>query len=328
MTPDALDELILRAIDDTIDDDGTRTLNELLRSDAAARSRYLALADQHAVLAVDEQVWSDRSPVTLRRSLPREWWRTLPSAAAGLVIGLFASSATWAIASPDMVATVTRLVWLVDGSFENTLGPIPSGFPTAPGYWSGDKAEIVRASSLSSAEAAHEGKQLLRFVSAQAETNHAGAAARSCDFFQVVDLRLLRAQGSIGELSLNVAAQVRDARTTEGEPLWFTCRLYLFSASAEPLHAAWPEALNEARGVAIASLTSRGGPGHQDWKPLSARCLLPEQADLAVVMVSCGYQPGDRRSLPTLGQQFVDGVTLSLHQQPTLPTRTVAEITP
>ena len=328
MTPDARDELILRAIDDTIDEDGTCTLNELLRRDAAARSRYLALADQHAVRAVDEQVWSDRPLVTVGRAARRDWWRTLPSAAAGLVIGLFASSATWAIAAPDLVATVTRLVWLVDGSFENTPGPIPSGFPTAPGYWSGDTVEIISASSLGSAVAAHEGRQMLRFVSAQNDTNHTGAAARSCDFFQLVDLRLLRAQGSIGDLSLNIAAQVRDARNTAGEPLWFTCRLYLFPASADPLHAAWPEALNEARGVAIASLTSRGGPGHNDWTPLSARCLLPEQADLAVVMVSCGYQPGDRRSLPTLGQQFVDGVTLSLHQQPTLPTRTIAEIVP
>jgi hypothetical protein len=326
MTPDDLDDLILRALDDTIDEAGAQALNERLRRDAAARARYLALADQHAVMAVDEQVWTDRPQLTVRREAHREWWRSLPSAAAGLMIGLFASTATWAIAAPDaVVATVTRLVWLVDGGFENTPGPIPSGFPTAPGYWSGDGAELVKPDGGLSAS---EGTQVLRLVEARADAATANGPANSCDVFQVVDLRQLRAAGRSGELSLELSAQVKDARPLAGEPLAFTARLYVFSAAAEPLHAAWPTVLQEAQAVAITEHLSRGGPGKDGWKLLTTRCLLPPQADLAVIMLTCSRHGGSSRQSPQLGMQYVDAVTLSLHEQPVLPTRAMPEVAP
>jgi hypothetical protein len=325
----AVDHLILAALDDSISAAEAEHLQQLLREQPAVRQRYLHLADQHAVMAVDEQLWSDAVAPPLAVIAPgRGLWRMTQSAAAGLLLGLFGGSVAWAIASPDLVATVTRLVMLVDGSFETPPGPLPSGFPSAPGYWSGDTVEVVSAPSTNPATRPSDGSRMLRFVAARPDANQAGAIASSCDLFQVVDLRNLRARETAGELSLTIAAQVCDARTVAGEPLWFTCRLYLFPASAEPLQAAWPDVLKEAQGVAIASHTSHGGPGFHDWTSLSARCLLPEHADLAVVMVSCGYQPGDRHSSPVLGQQYVDGVTLSLHQQPALPTRTVTTVVP
>lgn len=324
-----VDHLILTALDDTISAAEAERLQQLLRDQPTVRQRYLCLADQHAVMAVDEQLWLE--PVAPPQALiapKRSLWRMMQSAAAGLVLGLFGSSVAWAIASPDLIATVTRLVMLVDGSFETAPGPLPSGFPNAPGYWSGDTVEVVSTPPGTPAPTASDGNRMLRFVAAQSDANQASAIASSCDLYQVVDLRNLRTGATAGELSLNISAQICDARTVAGEPLWFTCRLYLFSASADPLHAAWPEVLKDAQGVAIASHTSRGGSGHNAWTQLSARCLLPEQADLAVVMVSCGYKPGDRRSSPVLGQQYIDGVTLSLHQQPALPTRTVSGETP
>lgn len=327
MSTPSLDELIQGALDDTLAPEQVAVLNERLRQDPAARSRYLQAADLHAVMAVDEQVWIERQPA-LTVAPRASWWRTLRSAAAGLLVGLCGGSMAWAMASPDLVATVTRLLWLVDGGFEAPAGAIPNGFPTAPGYWSGDQAEIVAASDPGDDMTAAEGKQVLRLIAARPDGNVTTGQASSCDVFQVVDLRQLRAQASSGDVSLEVSAKILDARAAAGELLWFTCRLYLFPGHVDPLHASWPEVLKEAQGVAIASRTSRGGSASSAWVPLAARCLVPEQADLAVVMVSCGYQPGDRRALPALGHQYVDGVTLSLHQQPVLPTRTMTGVVP
>ena len=287
-----------------------------LREDASKRAVF---ADaQLRSMALHERFRQDAfrvmPPVKRSAWLASLVSRPFTAAAAGLVFGLLCASFAWAVASPRAVATAERLFALVDGGFEN--GAVSAGFPKQVGAWSGDASEVVVAEDVK----AREGRRMLRFVKAEGDANAPDGRAISCDVFQLVDLRPLRANlGADGDSLLELSASFLDARPTNTKPsVTFFCQLFLFKGDAANVHQAWPANIPEAIASGSAEVTTLGGNGDA-WKQLTAKSLVSAEADFALVQISA--RPNLRVPMPS--QLFVDDVKLTLKTQPSLPVRVV-----
>lgn len=288
-----------------------------LRDDAANR-RVFAEAQLRS-MALHERFRQDAFRVVpqVKRSA---WVTSLVSrplaAAAGLVFGLFCATVAWAVASPRAVATMARVFALADGSFEGMSGKVPSGFPQQSGVWSGDDAEVVNADAVK----AKEGARMLRFIAPGADANDPDSRAISCDVFQFVDLRPLRATFSAeGDAVLELSASFLDARAHNSKPsVTFSCQMYLFRGDPAAMHQTWPLNLAEALSSSTAQVTTLGSDG-KGWCTLGAKCLVPAEADFAVVQIAA--RPNLRPA--KLELLFADDVRLTLKTSPVLPVRIV-----
>ena len=248
----------------------------------------------------------------LQRSSKSPWL----AAAAGLVIGLFGASVVWAFAHPRAVATSSRLLSLIDGSFEKGEGMIASGLPTAFGVWSGDRSEIVTGPEADPVE----GKGVLRFLEAEREPARPDYRAASCDVYQLVDLRSLKSEGTTAETTLELSVHFRDGRLEQGETVKFFARIYLFAGSPGSLAAEWPITQKEALAFASGGFDSGGG-SPVAWLPVTAKVLMTSQADFAVVHLLVHKAETRRGTAAVFGEQFADDVRLTLKTQPALPVR-------
>jgi len=299
-----------------------------LRTNKAARAelrRALRLDTNLRNLAAQPAeaiAWSGPEAVT-RPSAPAPAWagwlawlspRPFTMAAVGLVIGLFSASVVFAYASPRAVATAERLFALVNGSFEN--GAVMAGFPKHAGVWSGDASEVVVADGVK----AREGRWMMRFVKAEGDANSPDGRAMACDVFQLVDLRPLRANlSAAGDSLLELSANFSDARPSDtGLSVTFFCQIFLFKGDANGLHQTWPNSISEAIASGSAHVTTLGGRVGE-WTQLTAKSLVPAEADFAVVQISA--RPNLRVLMPA--QLFADDVKLTLKTHPALPVRVV-----
>ncbi len=231
-------------------------------------------------------------------------WITRPitAMAAGLVIGLFSASMVWAISSPK--ATTERLFSLLNGSFDENR--LERGFPHQLGFWSGDEAAI------------RDGQ--LCFTAPGSDSGDPKGRAISCDIFQLVDLRPLRhALSPEGDSVLELSADFRDGRKPNTKPsVSFFGQLYLFSGDPASLHQKWPQSIPEALASGSAQVTTLGSDA-KGVRTLNAKCLIPAQADFAVIQISA--RPNLRPA--KLDQLSADNVKLTLKTQPALPVRIV-----
>ncbi len=283
--------------------------------DDAALAEHLRAAQMESLLAADAggMLGATQPFSEVKRRTGWFQWRPLTAAAAGIAIGLFCATVAWAVAAPRVVATAARLFALVDGSFEKQSGAVPSGFPATLGVWSGDEAEFVTGD-------AREGRRMLRFVSPSSDGSDPQGRAISCDVFQLVDLRPLRPGLSAeGDAVLELSADFLDARRSNTNPsVTFMCQLFLFKGDSEVLHKTWP--LNNADTVSSGSadVTTLGG-GPAAWKKVTAKCLVPVDADFAVIQIAA--RPNLRPAI--LESLFADDIQLTLKTQPRLPVRVV-----
>jgi hypothetical protein len=287
--------------------DGALTSDEITALEAAMRDdpakRQLFAETQLRSMALHDRFRQEAfriAPVAKKRLT----WTTHPiaSMAAGLVIGLFCASIVWAISSPK--ATTERLFSLTNGSFDESR--LETGFPRQTGVWSGDEAAIA------------DGK--LRFVAPGSDSNDPSARAIACDVFQLVDLRPLRhTLRQEGDDVLELSANFLDARPYNTKPsVTFFCQLYLFQGDPAALHETWPRSITDAVASGSAQVTTLGSRT-TEWKALTARCLVPAEADFAVIQIAA--RPNLR---PTkLESIFADEVKLTLKSSPELPTRIV-----
>ncbi|MEY5027493.1 MAG: hypothetical protein RLZZ244_3021 [Verrucomicrobiota bacterium] len=241
-------------------------------------------------------------------------WGQWSAAAAGLILGVLCTSVGWAIASPRVVATSTRLSTLGDGSFEAGAGRLPSGFPISYGSWSGDEAEVVEANE----DLRRGGKRVLCFLRAEGDPGRPKSSPASCDVYQVVDLRALPAVSPQSDSILELSVEFRDARAERGEPIQFACFLTLFSGRPQDFAEGWPARQGERLVSASAGWKSEGG-SPQVWKTLTTRVMVPPEADFALVHLVANNPRSGRVGPAVFGQQFADEVRLVLKTQPVLP---------
>ena len=318
MTQDQLD-LLHGYLNGTLDEAEFARLQSLLRENADARRTLRSFSTVDAKLTQlaalhPETVRSFTEPVLLSQTSARWYsWRPLTAAAAGLVIGLFSASLVFGYAMPRAVATASRLFALVDGSFEDQSGRLPSGFPSEFGKWSGDESEIASG-------AVHDGKQALRFLHAEREPALPNYGAASCDVYQLVDLRSLKADAALDDTTLELSVQFLDARERAGEPVKFISRVFVFSGSPEAVYTEWPLTQKEALSSGSASFDSTGG-SPRFWHTVTTKVLLPPQADFAVVHLLTHKPKTNKGTEAVFGAQYADDVCLTLKTQPALPVR-------
>ncbi len=310
------DELLQRWSDGSITTDELRELTAKL----AEPEHQSALLDDWLL----ESSLPDRLPGASVASLPeaqrtthllkvaepaqaRKWsgwlsWRPLTAAAAGLALGLLSASLLLAAASPQ--ATAERLFSLVNGSFDDPH--VGHGFPQQIGLWSGDEAATA------------DGK--LRFITAEGDAGDPGGRAIACDVFQIVDLRSLKATPrSGGETVLELSASYLDSRPPNTNPsVTFFCQLYLFQGDPTQMHQTWPRSIPDALASGSAQVTTIGADA-KGTRNLTARCLLPAEADFAVVQIVArpNLRPAKLEGL------FASDVKLTLKTAPELPVRIV-----
>lgn len=308
-------EKIMRYQDGALSADEVVALEAEMRADAAKRRAFAGA--QMRSMALHDRFRQDAFRV--QPPAKRSAWlaslvsRPFAAAAAGLAFGLVCASFAWAVASPSAVATMVRVFALEDGSFEKSFGKLPSGFPRQTGLWGGDDAEIV-----STGPSAKDGSHALRFVRAEGDENMPGSPANSCDVWQLVDLRGLKATAR-AEATLELSASFLDARAERGEDIRFHVRVYAFAGAPERLHSEWPMAIKEA--LAFGSNTVGSSGGHPDlWLKATARTVLPSGVDFAVVQLVASKQ-APHGTAAQFGEQFADEVRLTLRTQPQLPVR-------
>lgn len=314
--PVRLADLIGRHLLGTLDSSESLELEAVLAGSAAARQTFRlqcnldsALRQQAAEIAEAESL---KIPTISMISGRRMAWFDRPAVAAvlGLMVGLLSASLAWAYVAPHAVVTAQRLLAMHDGSFEGLRGRLAAGFPAEFGNWSGDASEVVELPAV----AVTDGRRALRFVRAEREPALPNYGAGSCDVYQLVDLRPLKAEAEAdsSEATLELSVQFLDSRPTSGETVKFICRLYAFSGTPDSLPAEWPLSQKESLASGSGAFDSFGG-SPTEWRAVTTKVLLPPQADFAVAHILV-HKPN---SLPAtdaeFGEQFADDVRLTLH---------------
>jgi hypothetical protein len=316
MNPEDL-TLLHRHLNKTLSPEEHHDLEALLRNSADARATLRSLAtidSKWEQLSVPLPVEAQNFQAMETISRPK-WKRFLPvplSLAAGLVFALAGASGLWGIPIQKFVEQAVHT--LRNGRFGTAQGPISSGFPLTYGKWSGDPARIV---PLSSGPAPH----ALQFVAAYRESSPKANAARSCDVYQLVDLRPFRQKTDPAAVpALQLEADFLDARSEAGPPLNFFLKIHLFLGDPAARKDLWLTHSQDELAMGRNKFRSTGGSGTQkNWKHLTAQAALPSEADYAVVGLSL---TGDQNSGPvSLGEQFVTNISLFLRTQPAQPPR-------
>lgn len=292
--------------------DGVLTPDEVAAFETAMRDdpakRQLFASTQLRSMALHDRFRQEAFRVEPAPRRKTAWiTRPITAMAAGLIIGLFSASIVWAISSPK--ATTERLSSLVDGSFEQKA--VGRGFPRQAGVWSGDEADTIE-------RIASDGRRVLRFVSPGADEANPAGRAISCDVFQIVDLRPLRAGlAPEADAVLELSARFLDDRPANTKPsVTFTAQIFLFSGDPADMHAKWPLVAPEAIASGASQLTTLGGDaGH--WRHGSTRVFMPSEADFAVIQLAA--RPNIRPAV--LDALHADDVRLTLKTQPALPVR-------
>ncbi|MFN0075575.1 MAG: hypothetical protein ACKVY0_03775 [Prosthecobacter sp.] len=303
-------DLIQRYIAGHTTAEETHRLETALKADDALADLYLRHMELDVALEASAASAEATRELLTAAILPETrhgfaWlsWRPLAAAAAGLVIGLFSASIVWATSTPRV--SKERLFSLQNGNFDEK--GLERGFPRQTRRWSGDEAAITNDERLS-------------FVSPGGDSNDRSARAISCDVFQLVDLRPLRhSPRQDGDAVLELSANFLDARPYNTNPsITFFCQLYLFQGDPMTLHQTWPQCIADALASGSAQLTTLGSLS-TDWKPITAKCLVPTEADFAVIQIAArpNLRPAKLQGL------FVDDVKLTLKTSPELPIRIV-----
>ncbi len=316
MMHDRLETLIEHWCNGSLSVEDTQELNASLRSSAEARQAFQEAASLHGLLhaaanslAIDTAARQSFAPLSTAQSLTPAYfgWRNMIGVVVGMAMGIVGVSAVWALASPSLVAVSIAIATLNHASFENSLDKITRGFPTESGTWGGDEVEIVKRGDTAS------GTHALRFVTAMSDRPGPTSNAIACDTFQIVDLRNLEhVRQKTDDMVLELSAQFLDERPQNRNPsVTFFCQIYLFRGDFKKVYEHWPEAISDATSSGSAEVTTLGDSG---WQGITARCLVPDHADFAVVHLAA--RPNLRVPVPE--GLFVDQVELIAKTQPVL----------
>jgi hypothetical protein len=315
-------DLIQKHLDGLTSDVEAASLSDRIVNDAAVRSEYLMAARVHGALG-DETLALDLETIPFTAPKPKKdralrLFTRPQQIAAALVAGTFAGlvgiGVVWAVNSPKSEASS---VPIANGNFEDSVGPVAIGFPSAFGHWGGDPAEVVEEEN---------GNRKLRFLETANVTGNPKGGASACNVFQLVDLSPLRQQwgteSSDAQATLELSARFhREAAPTDAEvpKLKATCTIHLYQAEPESIGKGWPMVINEA--VSVGNKVIRLKPGEGS-ATISASCLLDPEATIALISVNTNTMTASKTPIK-LGGYFVDDVQLTVIKQPNLPVRFV-----
>ena len=307
--------LIQKHLDGQSTDEEAGALSKEIETNAKVRSDYLKAARIHGALG-DEVISFDLESTPPRSSgTPSiSWAKPLAAAViAGAFVGLLGVGVVWAINSPK---SEERMVSVSNGNFEDSLGPVPLGFPSGFGNWSGDPAEVIE----------EDGNRILRFLETANVTGKPNGGASAGNVFQLIDLSSLQqdwnTENADSQFTLELSARFhRESAPTDAElpKISGSCTIHLYQAAPDSIGKAWPQVISEA--VAIGNKAIRLEPG-EEGKRITASCILEPEATLALISVNVNAKKPSTTPIK-LGGYFVDDVQLTVIRQPNLPVRVV-----
>lgn len=321
-------ELMRDYLDGTISPENLAVLNDLLESDATARKRFIAMATVEEGLAdIATTVPSGQQSLPTKTARPLALlYQPIMAAAAGLIVGVFCTSAIWA-------ATETgrdRILTLLKESFEAGPAPKVTGVPLEPGLWSGDYSEVVgKFQVVSPSDGAH----MLRLLRA----DHLGKepVGYSADLYHVVDLREQGVVLSDGDSVVTVESSFFSIPVAD--PNQFVCSITVYALSESPESSTqievnrffadqWDaiqsagenqDALSQV-GVAAAQRRQAFSPESSDWRRISTDLRLPEDSRYLLIRLSVSDMKEARANIVPPAVQFegnfADDVRVVLRQ--------------
>jgi len=310
MKSDRLDELIEAWCENRISDAEWDQLVQMVRASSEARERFRDASTWHGLLyaATEElamegalQAFSATTQTTFKHPSAQSFLRHAAGWLIGMVSGvLLCATAVWSYNTSSLSGS-TKIALFRNGDFEDSVGSLPTGFPDRPGMWSGDEAVVVQ---LQGAGRLDHGN-LVQFLTAKPDTALPDAKAIACDLFQWVDLESQQLpQNRSRQMMLELSADFLDDRADNTQPsVTFFCQIYLFRGDPANVRSNWPQVITEAVSSGSAQVTTLG---HSGWRTVTARCLIPEQASIAVIHLAA--RPNLRGKMPA--DLFVDRVRL------------------
>ena len=299
---------LLQAVRDTHEDSARAALNELLRTDPAARAAMARLlVDEQALIGRlrDDSIVSLLDPAPLAESekvvrLPRWFtWRPLISAAAGIVLGMFCTSMVFGFAAQRRSEKRTPLVVYSPG-LETAGTLVDKGLPKAAGRWGADSAVVVTAEN---GVKPMEGSQMMRLEPIPMERN---AKNRMSRVYQVLDLRSQQMPGVTGDVELQVTASFFAAKSDV--PSRYLIRAVALSESPEQATKGfWPK--TEEDGVVSVKQTFDKSPEERGWHTFSLKVPLPRGAQTLVFVLGAA-SVDDVSALPTT--HYLDDIQVSV----------------
>ncbi len=322
MNSDRLQELINAWQESSLTDAQIEELNERLRLSESDRERFQQAAGFHAFLHCAAEANSlntisdsfDRNQRNHRRiaSLATRHltFAALAGVLAGVFVGIGFASIAWSYSSGIGEGLQRRPVEIVDSGFESGLGPLPSFFPEHSGIWSGDESEVVPAPW------AAEGKHVLRLLKTGRSKSRPDGPARSCDIYQVVDLRPLQKTLGDNEGVLELSAKYATELDPGQARLEIGHHLHLFRGNVVVDSSTFPNAMFKAITHSSSYVALPVDPRPRDWQTVSSQCALPRDAEFAVIWLYFQRADPSDTSVFTLGHQYIDDVRLSLVTSP------------
>lgn len=228
---------------------------------------------------------------------------------AALIASCIVCAAGGAVAAraiaPPAVAPTVRSLPLANAGFERPLDVRPehakatsrSRLPGDFGYWAGDSiAAVEQRAGITPPE----GQRMIAFEEALNEPLLPQADwARSCDYYQLVDLRPYQDLAADGRAVLQLSARFRNvadqSNSADAATTRFTCRIRLFNGPVEDVVNDWPYAASRelAMGGEVVRIPPQGRSG--EWHDVVARTLVPTSATFAIIHIAASpdNEPGN-----------------------------------
>ncbi|MDB4265498.1 hypothetical protein N9891_01970 [bacterium] len=309
--------LIQKHLDGQSTEEEASVLSKEIETNAKVRSQYLKAARIHGalcdeLLALELDSIPPLSPDLSQNTQLRAASWPKPLAAAVIIAGAFVGllGVVWAISSPT---SEEKMISVLNGDFEDSVGPIPPGFPTDFGNWSGDPAEVIE----------EDGNRVLRFLETANVTGKPNGGASACNVFQLIDLTSLRQEWNTDDqITLELSARFhRESAPTDAEfPLIKgSCAIHLYQSEPGEIGKAWPLVISDALALGNKSIKLESG---EESATISATCILAPEATIALISLNVNTRTGSKTPIK-LGGYYADDVRLTLTKRPNLPIRIV-----
>ncbi|MEC5128393.1 hypothetical protein VSU19_16640 [Verrucomicrobiales bacterium BCK34] len=327
-------ELIRDYLDDRISPANLAGLNHLLENDSEARTRFRALAtmeeglrdlaelptiSQSNPLEPSTQPSSVEAPTLSKRKVtpivPGLFARPLFAAAAGLIIGVFCTSAVWAASESGRRTILT----LLHESFESGPAPLVTGVPRELELWSGDFTSVVgEADGLLPVH----GEKMLQFQRAD-HANKEKPVGYVSDLYRILDMRSFESAVIEDDAVVSVEAGFRSIPFQD--PNRYQCGISIYALREIPTDPAdWKDLFETSDKLMEDSLATAQrwiflNGNSADWQRGRTELRVPSETRFLVL----GIRVSDRNAIQANGEeppavefsgQFVDDIRVTLRR--------------
>jgi len=289
-------------------------LSEVLKNNSAARQLWFLYTENEVSLAEQPRQTAQYTLSQPAIKSTARWvqWRSLASAAAGLVIGLFGATLVFGYVGASQRKTIT----LLQDGFESGPTPQVTGVPQSTGIWSGDFTEVVGSQQDVKPSG---GAKMLRFLRADYQGKAQPAGSYVSDLYRFVDLRPFRASFGDGGAVVQLSAAFNAISFPESER--YGCSMTLFAldtaTEANLITRRGGDMANDALAMARNSRVMLDRDP-ETWQRVTTELRLPPNADFLLIHIALDHSTKSQHRL-TFDGHYLDDVRLTLARRAPLP---------